>query len=93
MNRERIQEQRRNYRQVNRKRIEEQDRSYYQVNRERIQEKRSGYDDISFLEDIQKGPTNICISCGRLWFDNSVKLLTFDYMLNKCDYSTFWKVY
>ena len=89
LNREQIRGEQSKYYQENRERICSKVCTYYQQNRDRIlcsrtDERTEDYHENSYREDIRKGPTMICISCDRLFFDYSMSMLTFKQMLKKC---------
>ena len=80
-NREEITDRAREYRVSNRKEITERAREYRAWNREEIRERNKFYDVTTFLQDIKKGPTNVCVSCGRLFFDRSMSVLRYSQVL------------
>ena len=56
---------------------------YYALNREEICERRNLYTDVDYLQDIKKGPTNVCVSCGRLFFDRSMSLIKYSQLFKR----------
>ena len=89
-NEDQIRGQQVEYYRENRDQISSQKGEYYRVNQDEVRVKQgqanresilcSNYNENSYRDDIKKGPTLICISCDRLFFDYSVSMLSLEEM-------------